>query len=559
MNRPALIRHLLIKDLRHQRGWLAMLWLLALLLPIGARSISSGPVETNAFMIGAMGVFEFVYVMILIRVILLDPPGRSMRFLATRPVDWSVLLTSKVLFAGAFLLVPIWIESLGTMYALGMQFDLLDQVLFIVERTISAIALLTVAAVPTFFLRKLTSVMMAIAGGAVLIGIGSLVFADYIRRASVTPPPNPTEFSYQLDHCRWLMFNIGLAFTGAVGAISCYGKRPFKDSFAALGSGLFLSVLLWLYWPINLSVIFADQPRQVPELAPALRDKIRFNIERLPGHPANVTGSGWNNVTTENVDLFGGLSGLDAPYFFAQTGGEAEATLRSGRKLSSSYKGYGIYQGAVLGSGWVGDNLRQQLAGFTPMSGWPRRWQDEGFRAFHYLPDRYRDEDLTGVSIKGVVTFTVGRAFILRTLPLKSGAVLNLPRRRYALQQVEADPSRITFRIVKQYMPLTLRGDVPGWQEWENLSWLVINRRKGECLIDNGAESYGNNLETHHLQRPVMLNGVSTMESIKANYAHAKDPIPADWLDGAEIVFFTSESCGRISFPYEIPSVDLVH
>jgi hypothetical protein len=127
------------------------------------------------------------------------------------------------------------------------------------------------------------------------------------------------------------------------------------------------------------------------------------------------------------------------------------------------------------------------------------------------------------------------------------------------LQQVEADPSRISFQIVKQYMPLTLRGDLPGWQEWENLSWLVINRRKGEYLIDNGAESYGNYLEIHHLERPVMLNGVMTAVPVKAAYANAKDSIPADWIDGAEIVFFSSEACGRISFPYEIPSIDLIH
>jgi hypothetical protein len=36
MNRSALILHLLLKDLRFQRGWLALLWLLALLLPITA-------------------------------------------------------------------------------------------------------------------------------------------------------------------------------------------------------------------------------------------------------------------------------------------------------------------------------------------------------------------------------------------------------------------------------------------------------------------------------------------------------------------------------------------
>jgi hypothetical protein len=204
------------------------------------------------------------------------------------------------------------------------------------------------------------------------------------------------------------------------------------------------------------------------------------------------------------------------------------------------------------------------------MWAWPPRWQDGQIQAFNYLPNRYRDEDLTGVSIKGVVTFAIGRAFILQTLPLEDGAVLNLPRRRYTLEQVEATPNEnfggqtsgsISFQIVKQYMPLTLRGDLPGWQEWENLSWLVINRSKGEYLIDNGADSYGNYLEIHHLVRPQIMNsgGVMTRAQIEASFAQAKEPIPADWIDGAEIVFFSSEACGRISFPYEIPSIDLIH
>jgi len=285
MNRSALILHLLLKDLHFQRSWLALLWLLALLLPITAGYISPGPVGTNAFMMGTTGGFEFVCAVILLRIIQLDPPGRGTYFLATRPVDWFSLLASKILFAGAFLLIPNWIATLGTMYALGMQFNITDQALFLIEVTISTAALLTVVAVPAFFLRKLTSVMMIILGGALLIGIGSLVFADYVRRTSITPPPNPTEFSYQLDHCRRLMFNLGLAFTGVVAAFFCYGKRPLRESFIALGGGVFLSLMLWLCWPTNLSVIFSDQPPQVTDLTSALRNKIQFNIERLPGHP----------------------------------------------------------------------------------------------------------------------------------------------------------------------------------------------------------------------------------------------------------------------------------
>jgi hypothetical protein len=39
--------------------------------------------------------------------------------------------------------------------------------------------------------------------------------------------------------------------------------------------------------------------------------------------------------------------------------------------------------------------------------------------------------------------------------------------------------------------------------------------------------------------------------------AEPEKPIPADWGDEAQILFFNTESCGRITFPYEFKNVDL--
>ena len=43
------------------------------------------------------------------------------------------------------------------------------------------------------------------------------------------------------------------------------------------------------------------------------------------------------------------------------------------------------------------------------------------------------------------------------------------------------------------------------------------------------------------------------------NWMNNRKPIPGDWSTGAEISFFSTEPCGRISLPYEIKSVDLKH
>lgn len=116
------------------------------------------------------------------------------------------------------------------------------------------------------------------------------------------------------------------------------------------------------------------------------------------------------------------------------------------------------------------------------------------------------------------------------------------------------------FDLVTESLPITLRGDVPNWPDWNNPmnepSWLVINRRKNEFLESNG-DSRSNNVETHNLRRPLLLNDVNSVQGVHAAYAFQKGPIPADWADGAEICFFTSTSCGQVSYSYTIPAIDL--
>jgi hypothetical protein len=119
----------------------------------------------------------------------------------------------------------------------------------------------------------------------------------------------------------------------------------------------------------------------------------------------------------------------------------------------------------------------------------------------------------------------------------------NLPRQRYTLEKVKAGAKEISLRIVREYMPLALRGDHFERLGWDDLPWIVINRRKGEYLVVNMQDvEVSENSETYHLQRA----------------GGAKEPLPADWINDAEIVFFSSESCGRISFPYKVPSMDLI-
>ena len=109
-------------------------------------------------------------------------------------------------------------------------------------------------------------------------------------------------------------------------------------------------------------------------------------------------------------------------------------------------------------------------------------WSENEFEIFNYQPDKYRNEDLTGVSIKGVLTLEIRRAFILKTVPLKPEQTVDMPRRHYTIKNVDYTPDSIEFKLTANSAASTLRGDFPGSGDWENLTWLVFNRAKGEWL-----------------------------------------------------------------------------
>jgi hypothetical protein len=81
----------------------------------------------------------------------------------------------------------------------------------------------------------------------------------------------------------------------------------------------------------------------------------------------------------------------------------------------------------------------------------------------------------------------------------------------------------------------------------------VFNRNKGESLspADEEAKEGG-----HRKDYPVAFYDV-TFSQFRYGLGEDHQPIPSDWAAGAEICFFSTKSCGQISLPFEIPSIDL--
>ncbi len=562
MTTYTLVRHLVLKDLRHQRGWLILLWALAFVIPLSPALITpTAHHVADATSGGLVAGLYFLELLILIRVIQLDPPGRSASFLATRPIGWQGLLASKALFAGIFLLVPLCIVALG--YTAGFQCNFLDRVLYLVESTLFGGAILAIAAILACYFRTLTQVLMTTIGGAILLIITNLIYIQYFY-SSLGPPKFPTLGSEQLTHCKILVFDFALVLAAATTAFVRYRKASVVRSFIVSTAGTLLAIVLYHSWPFNLSTVFTEQPPHPAELAPELRDKISFNLWRPNGvtkpEQTQINGAGWNGYLTEHVQLGVEFRGIEPPYYVTQTGYRAEATLRSGHKISSDYNDTITHGGGMLETGGFGEDLREQIAGFTPASS--SRWSIYNIDIFGYPVERVRGEDLTGVSIGGVGTFEIRRASIFRTLPLKAGLVLDLPRKRYVFTRVDFGRNSLHIEVMKKSMAVALRGDVPNWSGSDNPmsdpTWLVINRRKGEFLVPNGNSSTGD-VFTYELHRPMLLNNTTGRVDVQAAMAHQKEPIPDDWADGAEICFYATATCGQMTFPYQVPAIDLVN
>ncbi len=196
--------------------------------------------------------------------------------------------------------------------------------------------------------------------------------------------------------------------------------------------------------------------------------------------------------------------------------------------------------------------------GFAPKgSGDPvKKWDRTHLEIFNYLPVRYQNDDLTRARVSGTITLEIRRVFVLKTMPLKQGATIDMPRRHIVLRNVTFADGKASCEILKTSLPSVLRGDT-GWDYWNSFMWLVFNHAKGECLEQIGGESRNTSEFFYHFS--------FTREEFRRaavndwNWKKYEAPIPADWADHAEISFFSSEPCGRITLPYEVKSVDLPH
>ena len=555
------IRHLILKDVRHQRIRLMLIWLMAFLLP-STNLLQNAPLNdlVATFKVGIAILFFLLIVLTWVSAILLDPTCGSDRFLATRPISWTALLTSKALFVLLFLWVPIVIFRLLNVWADGVPLSFLDQAFYLFESALLFSAVASFFVLPALFFRRLTTVILTLVGCAFFCYIFSIFWSEmwstfnldsvFMLSAPVGGADIDPQLSFSLRVSSFLAVFAVLGLTMVPVGVLRTWKPAIAIPATVVFAGFFLSLVYAFYWPYQLDQFASDEPAIPRELPSPLRDQIHFTVE----NPKWDLSRNWKN--NGNADEAKKnrefrlvqtmrFNGVTRPLMIWPRGGDVEVSLLSGKKLISQN---GDSRGAYSSYNWNYDYFRKECAGIAPASpDYENSDYTESVTFYGHNPTGHRpdisDSELPGASIQGNATFGVARIKILKMTPLRAGARLNLTRRICEIRQIV--PSERTVRILlnRSFVPLLLRGDLehlPDYNDMNSLPFVVINRRTGEILDDNRGSEYFNPFDG------LMLQGWTLSRALPAGAPKDQPPPPIsrDWLDDADILLFRHRSFG---------------
>jgi hypothetical protein len=538
----AFVRLIFLKDVRAVRYPLLLLLVLTIgfiLLPI---SVDQAEYRTLIPVFG--GIFIGLAIFLLTMVIQSDPVGREFRFLLTRPVPGSAIGLAKALFLTLFVMAPYWLGLEFIVAYSQVPLNPLDRLLLLIETVITCGTGMAFLVLCCVFLRNGIRVVLVL---VIVSVVGSYLSIWWQQRTFQTgglPPWLDLEHEHLSQFRTFLSEAVFLVFALLAIVLRYRTKRFLAPLILALG-GYALSQLAFLC-PYNFAQGLQDQSSNRSLLTPEQLGRIKMTLIQgeHEGSPYSLSGGGWNGIYYVFLNHTVRLEGLEPRCFVQTVGYHAVITLRSGKTFTSDYADFN-------GHGGVGGLYTIMLGVAQGLTSWPNH-EDLTLDLMSYLPRSLPDEDITGATVKGVITLEVRRAYVAGAIPLRSHAFLDGHRRRYEIESADFSGDAVTFRLNILRAPLILRGDLANWNTPDDLQWLPFYRPLGQALQPRGTGSQGSsgigvqvNPQTGTCIWP-MKNTISDWR-----------PCPSDWASGAELVFIGSDPCGQVTLPYEIDNVDL--
>ena len=547
MTTAAFVRVLFRKDVRALRYPLLLLLLLAISFILLPQSVNQTeywalvPVFGGAF----MGLAAFL---LTIPVIQSDPAGREFRFLLTRPIPSSAVGIAKALFIVAFVLLPYW---LGVEYMVAcshVPFTLLDHILLLIQTVASFGASLGSLVLLSVFLRNALQVVLGFVVISVVPSFLSMWWQQWSLHAGVLTSPYLPDLEHErLSQIRTFLSAIVFLSFALFAILLRYRTKRFRvPLFWAVG-GYVLSQFAFLC-PYDCARVFGEQSSHRSMMTPEQLGRIHMTLftEKGHHHTYDLNGGDWNGIHYVILNQSVQLEGLEPPYFVQTADYHAVITLRSGKTITSNYADSASHGGV----GGLNPSFMAVVAGVLPS--WPYH-NEQLLDLLVYEPRSLPDEDITGATVKGVITLDVRRAYVAGSIPLRPNASFGVARRRYEITRADFSGDGVKIGLNKLQVPLVLRGDLINRNSHDEFPWLAVYRPFSESLWETSSGGSGGGSDfIVHVSQPEY-----TYKSVDKNLISGWRQLPPDWASGAELVFVGSDPCGQVTLPYEIDNVDL--
>ena len=546
MSMLAYIRGVFLKDLRVFRVHLLVLLALGIWVenPVFPHS------EDFPGSIAAFVLMEYV---LLVLVIQLDPVGREFRFLQTRPVPGPAIGLAKALFAGLFLLLPILLTQEWHLAAAQVPMPLSDHFILALETFSVLSAGFCAVALIAGLCRTPRAVLISL---AIIIGVpilGIEFWRSFMGPLPTIPHSQRVDHG-QLDSLRDLLWRTVLAVSCLIAIGVRYRTKGFRWPLGIAVVGIALSLLAsFCQW--NFARSLQEQGKMQALLSPEALARIHMTVlpsgNGTPTYKVNPVGS-YGGVAGESVLQQVRMDGVPMPYFVQTIDYHATITLRSGKKFVSNF--YDAVGHSEMGG--MGMQQMTTAAGVqTPYFFTTHDYALAEFDLASYPTAAFRNQDLTGASIKGVITFAVFRAYKAGVLPVKAGASVSFRRNRYKVVDYTAKEHSITVSLEHYSVPLPLLGENGGMEAPGAFSILPVCRTYGYAL-DQSNQVFNVTTTLLGLRRE-MSSATYNGSPFGTSDPHGMQDLPAGWQSAVDLIVIGTEYCGRVQIPYEMDNVNL--
>jgi hypothetical protein len=565
-----LIRHLILKEIRYQRIRLILIWLMAYLLPLANffQDQYFYPL-VDIFKTSLIVVLAITILLTWVSSIFLDPTFGSDRFLTTRPIRWTTLLASKVVFVLLFLWIPALIFRLLIVWTAGVRLSFLDQSIYLFETTLFFFAAASLIVIPALFFRRLTTLLLFIVGfvfsGYLLLLLSGVIWdaldlnTFFLLSRPYGTDPNP-QLTLSLLVSGFMVACLITATTIVPVAILRYWKPSIAIPFTVTFAGFLLALVYGTTWPYSFDQLASDAPLEPDELPSSLYNKLHYSLESSTwdiSRDWNGNSDYAKRTLETHLILKLHLDGITRPLFIQGQPSTVQVTLATEKKLPPSG---GYPRNTYFRYDWIDDYFRQVCCGIPPAN--PLYENLDMTQVFSFQGHRdknpahdLQDRELPGATIRGDSNFEVSRLKILNVLPFKVGARQDMSRHCYEIRQIIPSEKSIEILLNNSTVPLVLRGDLKYRQSASNSPlFVVINRRTGEILDIKNDADYSNLLDGLTLQR-------LTLTRFHPKDTPVTEPSPSfssNWLEDAYICFFDVEPLGKISFPFSATVTNVI-